>query len=140
MLIVTPFLKGLTILLTYYTCVDLAPVTIRSTWITFSSAWYLLSFNFKWIVVIFIYLSYIPNLIEDYQIKFNALQSSILYTYILRQIATHKTYMVFEVIVQWRVKNYMSKSTLKKKVIFEQASPSISFFYRFLYIIYNPKM
>lgn len=77
----------------------------------------------------FIYLSYIPNLIEDYQIKFNELQSSILYTYILRQIATHKTYMVFEVIVQWRVKNYMSKSTLKKKVIFEQASPSISFFF-----------
>lgn len=34
------------------------------------------------------------------------------------------------------------KEHLKKKVIFEQASPSISFFffYRFLYIIYNPKM
>lgn len=81
-------------------------------------------------------------MIEDYQIKFNELQSSILYTYILRQIATHKTYMVFEAIVQWRVKKLHVKEHLKKKVIFEQASPSISFFffYRFLYIIYNPKM
>lgn len=97
-----------------------------------------LSFNFKWVVVIFIYLSYIPNLKEDYQIKFNELQSSILYTYILRQIATHKTYMVFEVIVQRRVKNYMSKSTLKKKSnIRASLALYLFFFFTVSYILFT---